>query len=129
MPHRGVNQRVAGAVQRGNLQTAALDFLQKCFALCIIVDVLLSGLDEVAAAPAASRQLNSIQTVSYDLIQHLSQRDLAKYIGTNRKFHVYILQILRSYRGYCPDSECVNLTLHLPKQRPYLRTLRKRQST
>ena len=88
MTHRGVNQRVAGAVQRGNLQTAALDFLQKCFALGVIVDVLLSGLDEVAAAPAASRQLNSIQTVSYDLIQHLGQRNLSEYIGANRKFHL-----------------------------------------
>ena len=129
MTHRGVNQRVAGAVQRGNFQTAALDFLQKCFALCVIVDVLLSGRDKVAAAPAAGSQLNSVQTVSYDLVQHLSQRNLSEYIGANRKFHVYILQILRSYRGCCPDSECVNLTLRLPKQRPYLRTLRRHQST
>ena len=87
MTHRGVNQRVAGAVQRGNFQTAALDFLQKCFALCVIVDVLLSGRDEVAAAPAAGSQLNSVQTVSNDLIQHFGQRNLSEYIGANRKFH------------------------------------------
>ena len=87
MAHGGIDQRVAGAVQCGNRQTALLDFSQKCFALCVILDVILCALDKVAAAPAACGHFDCIQTISDNLVQHFSKRNLAENVGTDRKFH------------------------------------------
>ena len=89
--HRCIDEGVAGAVECGDGKASLCDLGQECLALCIIIDELLSGRDEIAAAPAACGHLDRIKTISDDLVEHFCKGDLSENISADRKFHYFIL--------------------------------------
>ena len=111
MPHRGVDQRVAGAVQCRNFHTALVQLSLESCALCIVVDELFRRRDEAAAAPAASSHFDCVDAISLNLVEHFSERDLAEYVSANRKLHnkflhTFILCLLPGRSDRRPGRAC-----------------------